>query len=224
MSDARATWETGRSSEITFWRRVLTTRGGEWPQDYLNRRDPALRLDPNITRRFPETQHLLRVLDVGAGPMTLLGKVWPGHRVELTAVDALASEYDQVLEECGVVPLVRTRLCESERLLEALPRDRFDVVYAQNTLDHSYQPLEAISQMIAVARPGGLVMMGHNTDEAEREQYQGFHQWNFRVEGEDLIVWNRSGRASLRAAIGARAEVVELGPDPNWAWVVLRKA
>ena len=40
----------------------------------------------------------VRVLDVGAGPLTALGKVWPGRTLELTAVDPLADEYNAILD------------------------------------------------------------------------------------------------------------------------------
>jgi SAM-dependent methyltransferase len=60
-----------------------------------------------------------------------------------------------------VVPPVRTRRCDSERLLDMFEPDSFDVAYASNTLDHSYDPLRAIRQMIAVVRPGGIVLLQH---------------------------------------------------------------
>ncbi len=223
MSGVREAWAAGKAPELEFWRRILTTRGGEWPDDFRRRIDPGLPLAMPCLDHLRDAARLVRVLDVGAGPLTLLGKVWPGHRVELTAVDALAEGYDALLAEAGLVPLVRTRACESERLLDRLPADHFDLVYAQNTLDHAWDPAAAIQQMVSVARPGGVVFMGHYRDEAEREGYSGFHQWNFRVEAGEPVVWRPGQRRSLREITAGRAELIELGPDPDFVAITLRR-
>jgi len=220
----RSRWETGKSSELKFWAAWLSSGGLGWPDDYRQRQDPQTPLAPHLSRLALSFKGpRIRVLDVGAGPLTRLGKVVPGRVLELTAVDAMALDYDRLLARAGVTPLVRSRPLESERLTERLPRDHFDLSYAVNTLDHSIDPILCIDGMIAVTRPGGLIVLEHASDEAERERYEGFHQWNLRREGDDLIVWRVGSRRSVRAATAHRASVVELGEDPETAYAVLRK-
>ncbi len=42
------------------------------------------------------------------------------------------------------MPPVCTWACDSEELTTRFERDYFDVVYARNTLDHSYEPIAAM--------------------------------------------------------------------------------
>ena len=202
----------------------MATEGGEWPDDYRQRLDPQTPLDSWILKYLDPSAPVISILDVGSGPMTNLGKIWPGHDVRLTAVDALADEYNRLLDELGVAPPVRTQRCDSERLLERFPENHFDLVHARNTLDHSYQPVEAIRQMLGVVKPTGLVVLSHSANEAENMEYQGFHQWNFCVENEDFIIWDKQSHVSVKDRLRGLAEIVEISPSgSDWVQAVLRK-
>jgi len=132
-ADVSSIWSDGLNIETDFWYRWFQTKGLQWPQEYARRVDPALEFQQHL-RRFitvPEGG-TVRVLDVGAGPLTLLGKVWPGRTVELVPVDPLAEHYDRIMAEVGVTPLARTRLGHGERLLDLFPPSSFDLAYAAN--------------------------------------------------------------------------------------------
>ena len=58
----------------------------------------------------------VRILDVGSGPLTKLGKTHPSKRLEITATDLLANDYDHLLAELGVLPPVRTVHADAERI------------------------------------------------------------------------------------------------------------
>ena len=119
---------------------------------------------------------------------------------------------------------MRTQRCDSERLLERFPENHFDLVHARNTLDHSYQPVEAIRQMLGVVKPTGFVVLSHFANEAEKQEYQGFHQWNFCVENEDFIIWDKQSRVSVKDRLRGLAEIVEISPSgSDWVQAVLRK-
>jgi len=69
---AKDGWDTGISGEEKFWDTWIKNRGGHWPGDFKRRMNPDT--------KFCATQHLpksagapLRVLDVGAGPITSCG-------------------------------------------------------------------------------------------------------------------------------------------------------
>jgi hypothetical protein len=98
---------------------------------------------------------------------------------------------------------VRTRKGQGERLSE-LELGLFDIVYSCNALDHAYDPLMAIRQMVAACKPVGAVVFEGNTNEAVRQRNQGLNQWNFMpVENGDMMVWQMDKTAvSLRHALG----------------------
>lgn len=209
----REIWVDALDDEMAFWREWMHTQGSRWPGDYRFRLDPDSVIQENITQHLSGTGSRVRLLDVGAGPLTVVGKHWPGHELELTAVDALADRYDALLEECKITPPVRTRRCDTERLSDVFAPDSFDVAYALNTLDHSYQPLQAIRQMVAVVRPRGTVLLQHFPNEAENENYSGLHQWNFDWVNDDCLLWRPGTKWSLRKEFGGQAKVTGAKAD-----------
>jgi SAM-dependent methyltransferase len=200
-------WEGGIGEELTFWDRWFATSGGQWPDDYRLRLDPATPLQETFVKRLDPSRRQVAILDVGAGPLTIVGKRWPDHVVAITAVDALAHEYRALYERFRVRPPVPTTYCHSEKLSERFRHDTFDLAYARNTLDHSYDPLRAIREMVHVVKPGGIVLLEHFPNEAETERYSGLHQWNFDEAGGECIVWRPDHRFKLSEVLGGTADV-----------------
>jgi SAM-dependent methyltransferase len=196
-------WRRELPTEVAFWKKNLETKGLHWPWAYERGIDPrATILDPLITERIDGiASDPVRILDVGAGPLTSVGKVHPGRTLEIVPTDALADEYDRLLADAGVEPPIRTQQCRGEDLLEHFGADSFDLAYARNSLDHSADPLRIIQNMLAVVRPGGFVLLRHYQNEAEIARYEELHQWNFNVRDDHLVVWNRRASHDVTEAV-----------------------
>lgn len=205
---SREEWSRGIASEIAYWDRWL---GGHTPHTAARDR----RLSPDsplpwwVRREFPPETRTIHLLDVGAGPATTLGTQWPDHEVHITAVDPLADEYDRLLAEHGFEPPVRTQKCFGEDLLERFGPERFDFVFACNSLDHSRDPICCYEQMMAVLKPGRTLITYHIANEGQAQNYEGLHQWNFSREqdeqGDRLVVWNEASRRDLFAHLPSHA-------------------
>jgi 2-polyprenyl-3-methyl-5-hydroxy-6-metoxy-1,4-benzoquinol methylase len=91
-----------------------------------------------------------------------------------------------------------------EELLEHFGSRRFDIAYATNALDHSADPVAIISNMVALVRPGGAVLLRHKRNEGQSARYGGLHQWNFDVAEDRLVLWNDAFRVDVGRALGAR--------------------
>jgi SAM-dependent methyltransferase len=146
--------------------------------DYRNKLDPDFPLQPRPAALLPPERDV-HILDVGAGPLTYLGKKASGKQLRITAVDPLADEYDKILHKYGVQPLIRTQRLEAEGLTKRFSSNTFDLCVACNCLDHSYNPERAVLQMIDVVKKGRYVLLEHFRNEGERQNYSGLHQWNF---------------------------------------------
>lgn len=192
----RDRWQGNLSEELDFWYRYHTNEHIRRADQYGNRLDPDEPLQEHIAQLLPRRDEV-DILDVGAGPLTCVGKYLEGVKVNITATDPLADDYDILLVSLGITPLVHTQKCDGERLTEMFPPDSFDVVYARNSLDHSYDPVEAIAQMYAVTRPGGYVMLEHWINEGRKNGYSGLHQWDFCIENGDFCINSRSGKANI---------------------------
>lgn len=203
--DRRLIWREGAPHELDFWSNWIRTKGGQYPDDFAVRFNPATPLQKELRDLLEDAGPAVRILDVGAGPASVLGKVWEGRTVELTAVDALGEEYGSLLRKWGSMPPVPTVTCDSESLSALFAPATFDLAYARNTLDHSYDPVRAIGEMAGVVKPGGHVYLTHSINEAVREKYDGFHQWNFELNDGRFEVW----RPGKRIVVDDRLPYVE---------------
>ena len=186
----RRIWASGLDNEVAFWTAWFHSRGLQYPEDYARRLDPHSELDDALAALLPPDN--ARVLDVGAGPLTVLGKRRAGKPIDIVAVDALAEAYDAIMAEVGVVPPVRTLKCDAEKLSAMFADGGFDLAHSQNALDHSYDPMRAIAEMLRAVKRGGYAYLRHNRNEAENEGYRGLHQWNFDLREGRFVIWNRS--------------------------------
>ncbi len=157
---SKETWQTAIQHEIDFWKHYIETKGPEYPGDFENRMSRDTVLQENLHDCLPNKEYAM-ILDVGAGPMTVLGKRHPikGRSLMITAVDPLAEHYAKIMADNNVIPPVTTEFAEAEDLQTKFKSETFDLVYCQNALDHSYDPIKGIEQMIVVVIKSGWVVL-----------------------------------------------------------------
>lgn len=213
-------WLAGIQYEIDFWGQWTATKGDRWPQDFNSRLDPNREANPALFEGLGvETP---KVLDVGAGPMSILGLKLKGKPIALSACDPLAPLYADMAARHGVDWPVKTASAFAEDLSAFYPRGEFDLVYCRNALDHSFDPVRGIEEMLLVARPGGRVALDHYVNEAEKARYDGFHQWNFEKIDGKFIIWNRDERIDVTERFAHSAKV-SAETNNEWIWVRLDK-
>jgi SAM-dependent methyltransferase len=201
-------WRSGLSSELKFWDRYLGSGGLQWKDDFARRLDPALPLQPRPARALKSHGSMVvDILDVGAGPLTYLGKALPGHDLRITAVDPLADGYAELMQKHNVKPPVLTQFARGEELEAKFAANSFDLVFARNCIDHSENPMQAIEQMVRVTRPGGCVLLEHWPNEGVEENYRGLHQWNFDCQNDRFIIWNARQRVDVAELFAGKADV-----------------
>jgi len=103
--------------------------------------------------------------------------------------------------------VVRTSWCHGELLAERFPTGSFDLVWAENCVDHSYDPIRVINAAIDVVKVGGWVVMVHAQNEAENEHYDGLHQWNFCERIGAFHIWNQKTDDNVSVLLQSFAEV-----------------
>ena len=205
----RLVWQMRKRSEVGFWAEWLVGAPGteEWTSDRESRLAPETQIRDPLVRaeleRHPAEE--ISILDVGAGPVTALGFRYPGKRLTIVAVDPLADEYERLLRDAELDPPIRTIRVAGEELLEHFGSRKFDIAYAVNALDHSADPFAIVCNMVAVVRPGGVVLLRHKRNEGESAQYWGLHQWNFDVIDDSFLVSNNAVEVNVGSALEGRA-------------------
>lgn len=196
----RLAWRWRLPTEVGHWDIWLRTRGMADPGDFARRIAPDEPLQEHLKKLLPQSEgRPYRILDIGAGPLTTVGKMCDGSKIELLAIDPLASVYDMLLEKNGITPPVRTKYGEAEDVAGMYADGSFDLVHAANSLDHAHDPVAAIKAAARIVRPGGHVFLEHILNEGDREGYGGLHQWNFGVDNDSFTIASSAGQKTNMA-------------------------
>lgn len=222
-------WKTGLDQELAFWEDWATNN-----LESLNGRlKPDAELHPYLKKYIdPKGKDTIRVLDVGAGPITYLGSRWSGYNLEITAIDPLADEYNEMLRKHNIARPVTSIYGEAEKLDEQFPPNTFDLAYSFNALDHSRNPVEGVCSVLQVLKSGAYFLLRTFVNEGENQKYTGLHQWNFCECDRRLFIWRPGEEHDMNALLESLAEITFIGVKPNlWErdmprpilWVDLRK-
>lgn len=207
-------WSNGISHEKQFWENWFRTKGSIWPDEFQRRLQPDNPLESELAGLIRITCPLGKVdiLDVGAGPLSVLGRVLDGYDPGVIATDPLAPLYDAMLSKAGITPPIRTQFAPVEGLSAFFGHSRFDLVNCTNALDHSADPMVGIVEMLRVVKVDRLIVLRHIRNEAENEDYIGFHQHNFdRRDDGKFVIWNNQTHTIVddNLPIHARVETSE---------------
>jgi SAM-dependent methyltransferase len=200
-------WLGGVASEVGHWRRTMETVGPGWD---------------NFEEYFDSPE--IDCINIGSGPFAPSGSESGRTGVRMTAVDPLAYSYKFLKKKHNITAGIIPEYCMVERLTEKYGVNTFDVVYMRNALDHAFSPMFGIMQMIAICKIGGKVVLQHSENEALRENYHGFHQWNLCVENGDFIVWRRDDKYNISKMFNEYVNViVEDKPKSRVGVIMLKK-
>ena len=170
-----------------FYRKILTAKPQDDPEFFNGRL--------NLDKPFELSKFVLKdgckILDVGAGPITLLGYKVEGKSIEITPIDILADVYNKLLDELKIVPPIRTIQCSGDNLSSMYDKNLFDIVHSGNALDHMENPIETIQQMIKVVKPGGVIYIWIFENVGENSRYEELHQWNITRVGSNMFLWGK---------------------------------
>ncbi len=198
-------WSHGLLDELQYWQRALAPGSKE---GYDNRFLPDLELEDCFKELITVPPGgTIRILDVGAGPVTSVGKKWGDRKIEITPIDPLAEPYEKLLREMKRLPPVLTQKGDGEKIAQLFPPDHFDFVHSRNAIDHSYDPMLIIRQMVEVLKPGCYVYLFHVRNVADMEEHRGLHQWNFDIRDERFIIAGMKETVWVDAELKGIAEV-----------------
>ncbi|WP_034059309.1 glycosyltransferase [Lacinutrix jangbogonensis] len=157
-----------------------------WKQDYpLNKR---------IEKLLKQTDNKkIRLLDIGCGPFPKSGIHLKNLTIDRTLVDTMADDYHALLEAHNINTYNQKIIkCEAENLKEKFESNSFEMIFFKNALDHTYNPIKAISNSIDLLTSEGIMVLEHYIKEGEYTNYFGLHQWNFFIENGHFYISNKS--------------------------------
>ena len=196
----------GLLSELAYW--YVWTYSSKSADARRQLLDPELPFPEelnDVVSRIPHKH--VRMLEVGAGPITTIGRRHPTHEIELVPTDVLADHYRRMLALRGIKPQVPTIRADAENLSAFFANETFDLIYAGNCLDHMASPMNAVEEMLKVTRPGGWIVLHHFEDEGMKQGYLGLHQWNVSGRDGHLVLWTPAETIDVTERLASRCEV-----------------
>ena len=163
------------------------------------------------------------VVDLGCALSYAMGNLFPAKpAARVDFVDPLAPFYNRILDRYAI-DRPRIRFGMVENLSGSYAPGSVDLIHVRNALDHCADPMRGIIEALACLRPGGVLYLNHFRDEARREGYRGFHQWNITLRGGALTLWNRETAIDVAAELGASASVEASETTDGRIVAVIRK-
>ncbi|CAD7936914.1 unnamed protein product [Amoebophrya sp. A25] len=109
--------------------------------------------------------------------------------IPITSADGLGKYYLQLYDGFDMVPPTNLPVnCHVEKLSECFPVNYFDITHMRNALDHVFNPLIGIHEMLHVTRPRGYVLLRHAQNEGVPGEFRvGLHQWAFDVDVREYV-------------------------------------
>lgn len=184
------------------WNNYITTEGLSFHLNNIQENKLKLvkywSLSYPINNRIENEIHKLKrkqikILDVGCGPFPKSGLYHKDFMIERILVDSLASSYNSLLFENDINTYgQKIILCNVEEIQSDLSGFLFDVIYSKNALDHTYNPIKAISSLLILLNNDGVIILEHYIKEGEYTKYFGLHQWDFYIENSNFIISSKN--------------------------------
>ncbi|MCL2115516.1 MAG: hypothetical protein FWH29_04770 [Methanobrevibacter sp.] len=199
-------WFEGIEYEIHFWQFYIENKGKCYDSNFDDVIKNTLPFDYEEIITKKET----KFLDVGSGPFSC-GLKTDLTKFEAYAVDPLAYIYKSLKKKYNISSGITPEFAMVERLNAKFKSNEFDIVHMQNALDHSFNPLLGIYSMIDVCKIGGKIILHHKENEAETENYRGFHQWNVSIKNSEFIIWRPGTELNVTKILEDYVDVISIG-------------
>ncbi len=223
-------WLDGLYSEIAYWKALLSGKlleSSRLPE--VTASDRKFMLEDDLP---DERGRIIKFIDVGSGAYSRCGKITDKVKLEITAVDPLASAYKFLKKQYNINDNgINVEVGFVELLDKQYGKNVFDIVHMSNSLDHCFDAVFGIYQLLFICKVGGKVILRHHENEAEKEKYQGLHQWNLSLHNEEksFVIWREDKRYDICKIFDEYvdfelcADIKEKGSDWVYNKVVMTK-
>ncbi|MGL1890593.1 MAG: class I SAM-dependent methyltransferase [Spirochaetaceae bacterium] len=165
-----------------------------------------------------------QVLDIGAGPISKVGKTYMNKPIVLIPIDPQATKYRRILDNLKLIPPVYTEYGLGESLTDLFQENSFDLVHARNSIDHTYNPIYTIKECLKVLKSDHFFYLNHFYKEGECASYYGLHQWNFYTVGNKFCISDPdNNEIVVDDMISNLGEITELRKDINRLIIIIKK-
>lgn len=219
-------WMNGIAYEVAFWNNVY-----RWDKafkaliEWSNYERP-INLENFDANYFLKCISNPIVFDVGCGLSYATGNKLVINDTEkiidIQYIDPLATYFNKIIKKRhrNMPPITFGTI---EHFSTFYPAEHADLIIVQNALDHSAYPIRGIFELMKVLKSGGVLYLNHHPNEAETENYKGFHQHNITEDNGQLIIWNENERHNINTLVDTFATIDVSRSSQQHVVAVIRK-
>lgn len=219
-------WMKGIPYELAFWNNVYRwkhTFNGMMNWSHYGK---EIELEEFDALSFLSSLPSPKILDIGCGLSYATGNMITCNDnlepIDIHYVDPLATYFNIILKRYHrQLPMIEFGMMEY--LSAFYPNHDTDLIIIQNALDHSANPVKGILEAIDVLRINGVLYLNHHPNEAEKEQYKGFHQYNITIENDHFIIWNKENKWNINSLLSTFASIKTCQHDNGHIIAVITK-
>lgn len=143
----------------------------------------------------------VNIAELGSAMFCTIGNMWLNTKINMYASDILADEFNEMLKEARITPVIPVVKEDMENL--SYSNEFFDIVHCANALDHTVNIKKALEEMKRVCKKGGWIYLRHFQNVGEHENYGGDHRWNIEPIltpfnfNKNVRIWNKENQFFL---------------------------
>ena len=192
-------WISGIPYEIAFWESVYSNKKSIKKLFRWSKYNKEIELTDFNVKQFLSQKENQIIVDAGCGMSYCNGDKLDGKQLNICYVDPLAPFYNRIIEKKKLdLPKITFGFIE---YLSAFIPQKASLIIIQNALDHSKNPIKGILECIESLEIGGVLYLRHHKNEAETENYRGFHQYNISLDNDELIIWDKEAKININTLI-----------------------
>ena len=190
-------WVNGIPYEIAFWEAVYSNKKRRESLFSWSKYNKEIELNNFDVKLFLCQKENPTVVDAGCGMSFCNGDKLDGKQLNVIYIDPLAPFFNKIIEKKKLdLPKITFGFIEC---LSTFVPNRASLIIVQNALDHCKNPMKGILECIESLEIGGVLYLRHFRNEAETENYRGFHQYNISLENDDMIIWNKETKTNINS-------------------------
>lgn len=190
-------WVNGIPYEIAFWKGIYSNKKRIESLFRWSKYNKEIELVNFDVKKFLSQKENPTIVDAGCGMSFCNGDKLDGKQLDVCYIDPLAPFFNKIIEKKKLaLPIITFGFIE---YLSTFISNKVSLIIVQNALDHSRNPLKGILECIESLEIGGVLYLRHFRNEAETENYRGFHQYNFSIENDDMIIWDNETKTNINA-------------------------
>ncbi len=138
----------------------------------------------------------LKLLEIGSGPISNLAYYVDINLVDVIAIDPLADFYKKIMKKVKYKYPIKPINLNCEDLTRYFKKEVFHIVYAQNSIDHTNNPINCLHNAYYLLKNEGILFIRNNLREGSRKQWIGLHKHDIYINKKKILHSDRDGNVT----------------------------